>query len=204
MVRRLAWFLTLAGAVPFVLATGALFASDASSVRVPAITALVTYSAVILSFLGGIEWGLAIRDDAGNEASRAIALGLSTVSSLAAWAVLWLPSATWQVGRRAGPLRRRVGRRPVDGEPRAAAGVVRRPAHRDQRAGLRHPRARPLPALAPPHLRALRPGREPAKRSSHAKNSRYQRREFCGLRIQWFSSGKNTSRAGTPFALRVL
>lgn len=98
MVRRLAWFLTLAGAVPFVLATGALFASDASSVRVPAITALVTYSAVILSFLGGIEWGLAIRDDAGNEASRAIALGLSTVSSLAAWAVLWLPSATWQVG----------------------------------------------------------------------------------------------------------
>ncbi len=98
MVRRLAWFLTLAGALPFVLATGALFASDASSVRVPAITALVTYSAVILSFLGGIEWGLAIRDDAGNEASRAIALGLSTVSSLAAWAVLWLPSATWQVG----------------------------------------------------------------------------------------------------------
>lgn len=98
MVRRLAWFLTLAGVVPFVLATGALFASDASSVRVPAITALVTYSAVILSFLGGIEWGLAIRDDAGNEASRAIALGLSTVSSLAAWAVLWLPSATWQVG----------------------------------------------------------------------------------------------------------
>jgi hypothetical protein len=98
MVRRLAWFLTLAGAVPFVLATGALFASDASSVRVPAITALVTYSAVILSFLGGIEWGLAIRDDAGNEATRAIALGLSTVSSLAAWAVLWLPSATWQIG----------------------------------------------------------------------------------------------------------
>ncbi|MCM2327753.1 MAG: DUF3429 domain-containing protein [Lysobacter sp.] len=98
MVRRLAWFLTLAGVVPFILATGALFASDASSVRVPAITALVTYSAVILSFLGGIEWGLAIRDDSGNEASRAIALGLSTVSSLAAWAVLWLPSATWQVG----------------------------------------------------------------------------------------------------------
>lgn len=98
MVRRLAWFLTLAGVVPFVLATGALFASDVSSVRVPAITALVTYSAVILSFLGGIEWGLAIREDAGNEASRAIALGLSTVSSLAAWAVLWLPSAHWQVG----------------------------------------------------------------------------------------------------------
>lgn len=98
MVRRLAWFLAFAGAVPFLLATAALFVSDASSVRVPAITALVTYSAVILSFLAGIEWGLAIRDDTGTEATRAIALGLSSVSSLAAWAVLWLPSPTWQVG----------------------------------------------------------------------------------------------------------
>ena len=98
MVRRLAWFLSLAGAVPFLVATAALYASDSSSVRVPAITALVTYSAVILSFLGGIEWGLAIRDESGNEATRVIALGLSTVSSLAAWAVLWLPSPTWQVG----------------------------------------------------------------------------------------------------------
>lgn len=98
MVRRLAWFLSLAGAIPFLVATAALYASDSSSVRVPAITALVTYSAVILSFLGGIEWGLAIRDESGNETTRVIALGLSTVSSLAAWAVLWLPSPTWQVG----------------------------------------------------------------------------------------------------------
>ena len=98
MVRRLAWFLAFAGAVPFLLATAALFVSDASSVRVPAITALVTYSAVILSFLAGIEWGLAIRDESGTESTRAIALGLSTVSSLAAWALLWLPSPTWQVG----------------------------------------------------------------------------------------------------------
>jgi Protein of unknown function (DUF3429) len=97
MIRRLAWFLAFAGAVPFLLATGALFVSDASGVRVPAITALVTYSAVILSFLAGIEWGLAIRDESGTESTRAIALGLSSVSSLAAWAVLWLPSPTWQV-----------------------------------------------------------------------------------------------------------
>jgi hypothetical protein len=98
MVRRIAWFLAFAGAIPFLLATGALYSSDASSVRVPAITALVTYSAVILSFLGGIEWGLAIRDESGNDATRVAALGLSTVSSLAAWALLWLPSPTWQVG----------------------------------------------------------------------------------------------------------
>lgn len=98
MVRRLAWFLAFAGAIPFLVSTGALFVSDASSVRVPAITALVTYSAVILSFLAGIEWGLALREEAGTEATRAAALGLSTVSSLGAWAVLWLPSPTWQVG----------------------------------------------------------------------------------------------------------
>ncbi len=98
MVKRLAWFLAVAGAVPFVLATAALYASDASQVRVPAITALVTYSAVILSFLGGIEWGLAIRDEHGNESTRVAALGLATVSSLAAWALLWLPNPTWQVG----------------------------------------------------------------------------------------------------------
>lgn len=98
MVRRLAWILALMGAVPFLLSTAALFVTDASSVRVPAITALVTYSAVILSFLGGIEWGLALCDEHGTESTRVIALGLSTVSSLAAWAVLWLPSPTWQVG----------------------------------------------------------------------------------------------------------
>ena len=98
MVRRIAWFLAIAGAVPFVLATAALYASDASQVRVPAITALVTYSAVILSFLGGIEWGLAIRDEHGTEFTRVAALGLSTVSSLAAWALLWLPNPVWQVG----------------------------------------------------------------------------------------------------------
>ena len=34
--------------------------------------------------------------------------------------------------------------------------------------------------------------------SSHRKYSRCQRRAFCGLRIQWFSSGKISSRDGTP------
>lgn len=98
MVRRIAWFLALAGALPFVAATAALFMSDAAQVRVPAIAALVTYSAVILSFLGGIEWGLALGEGSGNETTRVAALGLSAVPSLAGWAVLWLPSPTWQVG----------------------------------------------------------------------------------------------------------
>ena len=97
MVRRIAWFMAFAGAIPFLVATAALFTED-SQVRVPAIAALVTYSAVILSFIGGIEWGLAIREEAGNERTRVMALGLSGVPSLAAWGVLWLPSPVWQVG----------------------------------------------------------------------------------------------------------
>ncbi|MBK7661153.1 MAG: DUF3429 domain-containing protein [Betaproteobacteria bacterium] len=98
MVRRIAWILAVAGAIPFIVATAALYLSSASSVRVPAIAALVTYAAVILSFLGGIEWGLAIRDETGTESTRVAALGLSVVPSLAAWAVLWIEGSRWQVG----------------------------------------------------------------------------------------------------------
>jgi hypothetical protein len=96
-IKRIAWVLTVAGTLPFIVATVFIFRGE-SHVRVPAIAALVTYSAVVLSFLGGIEWGLALREEAGNERSRAVALGLSTVPSLAAWAVLWLPSTTQQLG----------------------------------------------------------------------------------------------------------
>ena len=98
IVRRIAWFLTFAGAVPFAGLTLTLFIGETAQVRVPTIAALVTYSAVVLSFLGGIEWGLALREEVGTERTRAMALGLSTVPSLAAWAVLWLPSTHWQLG----------------------------------------------------------------------------------------------------------
>jgi hypothetical protein len=98
MIKRIAWVLAAAGVVPFIVATAALMSTE-SSVRVPAIAALVTYSAVILSFLGGIEWGLALREEAGTERTRAMALGFSAVPSMAAWAVLWLPTSTsWQIG----------------------------------------------------------------------------------------------------------
>lgn len=96
-IKRIAWILTVAGTIPFIAATAFIFRGEAH-VRIPAIAALVTYCAVVLSFLGGIEWGLALREEAGNERTRAVALGLSTVPSLAAWAVLWLPGPTYQVG----------------------------------------------------------------------------------------------------------
>lgn len=97
MVRRIAWFLTVVGILIFAAATAMLFVS-ASHVRVPAIAALVTFAAIVLAHLGGVEWGLALRDESGNEKTRAIALGLASVSSIAAWGVLWLPSPRWQIG----------------------------------------------------------------------------------------------------------
>jgi len=97
IVRRIAWFLSAVGIVIFAAATAMLF-SSASHVRVPGIAALVTFAAIVLAHLGGIEWGLAIRDESGTERTRAIALGLASVPSLAAWGVLWLPSPQWQIG----------------------------------------------------------------------------------------------------------
>jgi len=97
MVRRLVWFFTIVGILIFAGITAMLFTEE-SHVRVPAIAALVTFAAIVLAHLGGIEWGLALRDESGDERTRAIALGLASVPSLAAWGVLWLPSPHWQLG----------------------------------------------------------------------------------------------------------
>lgn len=75
-----------------------------SHIRVPAIAALVTFSAIILSYLGGIEGGLALREESGSERTRAIALALSGVPALAGWGVLWLDSPQWQLGSAIGLL----------------------------------------------------------------------------------------------------
>ena len=97
LVRRLAWIFAITGVLVFAVLTAMLFSSQ-SQVRVPAIAALVSFAAVVLSYLGGIEGGLALRDEAGTPETRAIAFALSTLPSLAAWGVLWLPSPQWQLG----------------------------------------------------------------------------------------------------------
>jgi hypothetical protein len=97
MVRRIAWIFAVAGALIFAGMTVVLL-SGQSHVRIPAIAALVTFGAIILSHLGGIEGGLALREDVGTERTRAMSLCLSTIPSLAAWGVLWLPSPQQQIG----------------------------------------------------------------------------------------------------------
>ena len=97
MVQRIVWFLSIVGILIFASAT-AMLLSSASQVRVPAIAALVTFAAIVLAHLGGVEWGLALREESGNETTRVIALGLASVPTLAAWGLLWLPSPQWQLG----------------------------------------------------------------------------------------------------------
>ena len=98
MVRRVAWALAIAGAAVFAVLTVMLF-SERTQVRIPAIAGLVTLAAVVLSFLGGIEAGLALddREPGANQNARALAFLLGAVPALAAWGVLWLPTPHWQL-----------------------------------------------------------------------------------------------------------
>ena len=97
MVRRIVWIFALTGAVVLAGITAMLFSTQ-NQIRIPAIAALVTFAAIILSHLGGIEGGLALREEAGTDRTRAVALGLSALPALAAWGILWLPSPQYQVG----------------------------------------------------------------------------------------------------------
>ena len=97
MVRRITWIFAIAGALIFAGLTVVLVAGD-SHVRVPAIAGIVTFGVVVLSYLGGIEGGLALHDQVGTEKTRAVSLCLSTIPALAAWGVLWLNSPQQQIG----------------------------------------------------------------------------------------------------------
>ena len=81
------------GAVPFVFfaASGFLMQGQYQSTM---ILALVAYGAVILSFLGGIHWGLAIAELGTRlQAAPWRRLSLSVVPSLVGWAALMMPGA---------------------------------------------------------------------------------------------------------------
>ena len=87
--RAAAVALGLAGALPFIALVGAILAGPdwrtVSSVAV--IPALIAYGAVILSFLGGINWGIAL----GQPDHAGTPFLLSVIPSLLAWAALLLP-----------------------------------------------------------------------------------------------------------------
>ena len=75
-----------AGLLPFVLGAALVWASR-GAVQAQATAALAAYGAVIVSFLGGIHWGLALRQ----APPRRALLAWGVVPSLLAWGALAMP-----------------------------------------------------------------------------------------------------------------
>jgi hypothetical protein len=86
-IPRAPLVLGLAGLIPFwALALAILFRGALHVSQEKLDLALATYAAVIVSFLGGIRWGLAVRaEDPG------INYAVSVLPSLVAWALLAAP-----------------------------------------------------------------------------------------------------------------
>lgn len=77
------------GALPFVFLAAAIH--EVGGLYNPiAPSAILAYGAIILSFLGGAQWGLsiAVRNNAGSTAER---LTTSILPSLVGWAALFMP-----------------------------------------------------------------------------------------------------------------
>jgi hypothetical protein len=87
-VRRMALQLGLAGLAPFAVLSLWLAGIPADHVwRATTILLLAGYGAVILSFLGGTRWGLAVAGHGGTARDVAI----SVVPALIGWAALLMP-----------------------------------------------------------------------------------------------------------------
>lgn len=87
--ERLLWTLGLSGLLPFAAAALAvLLAPDywGGFAR----GALIAYGAVILSFLGAVHWGLALRAPAGEAWATPARLVLGVVPSLIGWVAMML------------------------------------------------------------------------------------------------------------------
>ena len=80
--------LGLAGLLPFVLGAALVWLTR-GAVQAQATAALAAYGAVIVSFLGGIHWGLAMQQ----APPRPALLAWGVVPSLLAWLALALPLA---------------------------------------------------------------------------------------------------------------
>ena len=89
LTRRNAWALSLAGFFPFaILSAGLLLLLPENELHPFVVDAMKTYGAVILSFLGGVRWGLVLR--AASEADSRRQLIYSVIPSLVGWFSLML------------------------------------------------------------------------------------------------------------------
>lgn len=84
-----AYLLTLTGALPFVAAAAVIIAGPVEH-QALALQAMTTYAAVILSFLGGVQWGIGVSINANAPRSAQTLFVLAIVPALLAWALLFV------------------------------------------------------------------------------------------------------------------
>ncbi len=89
-IPRIVLWLGYAGLVPFVASAVALGIAP-PRLHGFVLYSLLTYGAVILSFMGAVHWGLAMRDDG---VSSPVQLALSVVPALVGWVSLALAPMT--------------------------------------------------------------------------------------------------------------
>ena len=98
--QRLAQILAFAGTAPFIVGAFVLLLAPhlgINAYRPLALQAITTYAAIIVSFLGGIQWGIGISThEQQPQTARSLFL-LSVVPSLLAWAMLFLPVSTSRI-----------------------------------------------------------------------------------------------------------
>ncbi len=97
--QRSALMLTLAGAIPFIALVVMLFVAEARGTSQTALIVqlITTYAAVILSFLGGIQWGIGIGFSESAPRTATTLFYLSVVPSLLAWAMLFVSHPTSRI-----------------------------------------------------------------------------------------------------------
>lgn len=90
-IPRPALVLGWLGVVPFVALAGAAIVGGAVP-PATAVTALVLYAAIILSFMGGVQWGLAMAATSQSAEMRSARMVASVMPALAAFALWLLPT----------------------------------------------------------------------------------------------------------------
>jgi hypothetical protein len=93
---RTAWCLGLAGLAPMLAGLTAMYTGMSASAWMTPAT--LVYGGLILSFMGGTHWGLALYA----EGARDLRLMLSVLPSLFAWPLLFAPERLAAIGFAAG------------------------------------------------------------------------------------------------------
>ena len=91
-LKRVATFLTYAGALPFIVLALCIGAAWRLPFNLDAVTVLTLYSAVICSFLAGIHWQIGLSQCSANH----YCLFFSNFVALLAWALM-LVDPSWKV-----------------------------------------------------------------------------------------------------------